>query len=147
MRLHLVELHDLSWFPSSWRNLMTEFLRQLFSVLQVYDRTAPLLARTLDRLAAREIIDLCSGGAGPWARLAPMLSASLGREVSVTLTDLFPNLPAFESIERNSAGTIGYCPESVDATNLADDLSGVRTIFSAFHHFRPEMARRILEDV
>src|SRR5439155_21664731 len=36
--------------------------------------------------------------------------------------------------------------EAVDATSGPPALSGFRTLFSSFHHFRPEEARRILAD-
>ena len=34
----------------------------------------------------------------------------------------------------------------MDATRVPDELVGFRTLFSAFHHFRPEQARTILAD-
>ena len=37
-----------------------------------------------------------------------------------------------------------YEPHSVDAANVPDDLPGLRTIFSSFHHFDPPDARKIL---
>jgi hypothetical protein len=42
--------------------------------------------------------------------------------------------------------TIRYHPQPVDATRVPDELGGFRTIFSAFHHFRPEEARAALAD-
>jgi len=39
-----------------------------------------------------------------------------------------------------------YLPEPVDVTGVPDELVGFRTLFSAFHHFRPEQARAILGD-
>jgi hypothetical protein len=35
----------------------------------------------------------------------------------------------------------------VDATRVPDALSGIRTMFASFHHFRPQAAREILCDV
>jgi hypothetical protein len=37
-------------------------------------------------------------------------------------------------------------PEPVDATRVPPQLVGVRTMFSAFHHFRPDAARAILKN-
>lgn len=39
-----------------------------------------------------------------------------------------------------------YHRESVDALSVPSSLEGLRTIFSGFHHFRPEAARHLLED-
>ena len=41
---------------------------------------------------------------------------------------------------------VGYHPQSVDPTQVPGDLLGFRTVFSAFHHFRPEEARAVLTD-
>ncbi len=37
-------------------------------------------------------------------------------------------------------------PEPVDATAVPRELDGFRTLWNAFHHFRPDAARRILAD-
>src|SRR5262249_10215676 len=37
-------------------------------------------------------------------------------------------------------------PAPVDARKIPAELSGIRTMFSAFHHFDPPAARAILED-
>src|SRR5262245_54392038 len=37
-------------------------------------------------------------------------------------------------------------PQPVDATRVPDELPGFRTMFSAFHHFRPEQASAVLAD-
>src|SRR2546422_6427005 len=36
--------------------------------------------------------------------------------------------------------------EPVDATQVPGDLHGFRTIFTAFHHFRPAQARAVVAD-
>lgn len=38
------------------------------------------------------------------------------------------------------------CPEAVDATRVPESLSGIRTVFNAFHHFDPDAARAMLGD-
>ena len=68
--------------------------------------------------------------------------------MSVCLTDKYPNPEAMESSnDLNLAHqAIRYHPESVDVMRVPDELAGFRTLFSAFHHFRPEQARAILGD-
>ncbi len=144
-RLHLVETADLEWFPKMLRNYETDILRFSLTRFRIYDAVVPLIARCLERTGASEVTDLCSGGGGPWTRLQPLLSASLGRDVSVTLTDLRPNLPALEQVAAASGGSIRFVREPVDAT-AAGSSAQVRTLFTAFHHFRPELARRVLRD-
>jgi hypothetical protein len=45
-----------------------------------------------------------------------------------------------------SHGILGFSSESVDATHVPKTLVGFRTMFAAFHHFRPGEARVILRD-
>jgi len=125
MRLHLVEIHDLASCPPSLRDALTDFLEFSENLARAYDPVAPLLRRALERTKARRIVDLCSGAGGPWRRLA----ARVG--VPVLLTDLYPH---DEDVTR------------VDARAVPAELDGFRTIFTAFHHFRPAEARSILAD-
>ena len=67
-----------------------------------------------------------------------------GVDASVRLTDRYPNREAFERANRESHGAITSHLAPVDATGVPADLTGFRTMFSAFHHFRPEQARAIL---
>jgi hypothetical protein len=66
--------------------------------------------------------------------------------VHVTLTDLYPNVAALARISDVSGETITYHASSVDATRVPPELPGVRTLFSSFHHFRPNRARAVLHD-
>lgn len=92
-----------------------------------------------------EIVDLCSGGSGPWKRLQPQL-AKAGFPVTVTLTDKYPAPESIRAWEGDTPGRIRYLTESVDATNLPPRLTGMRTLFEGFHHFPPEQARAILKN-
>ena len=65
---------------------------------------------------------------------------SRGYEARATLTDLYPN-PRSALHPR-----ISWLREPVDATRVSPALDGVRTMFSAFHHFRPDAAQAILTD-
>jgi hypothetical protein len=49
-------------------------------------------------------------------------------------------------VAREAGGHVTVEPLPVDATRVPARLGGLRTIFNAFHHFRPPLARRILED-
>ena len=132
MRLHLVEIHDLASCPQSLRDALTDFLAFTVNVGGAYDPAGPLLRRAIERTKARRIVDLCSGAGGPWSRLAGQVG------VPVLLTDLYPH--------RGGVRDMSFYPESVDARKVPEQLDGLRTIFTAFHHFRPVEARAILED-
>jgi len=96
------------------------------------------------------IVDLCSGGSGPWLDLSRRLkSGGTGRETStlqISLTDKYPNLRAFQTIKVASEDHITFYPGSVDAMKVPGDLKGLRTMFTSFHHFPPEEARAILQN-
>lgn len=145
-RLHLFELHDLPWCPRIWRDSLTGLMRWSIDLLRVYDPILPQLRTLLERAGTREIVDLCSGGAGPWTRLGGALERMMGGPVKVLLTDKYPNLAVFRRMRDQSAGQVDFIGESVDATAVPPRLTGVRTLFSAFHHFPPERAREILRD-
>lgn len=143
-RLHLLEIHDHDWCPHAIRNGVTDYLQFVLTLSKPYAAIAPKLSAALLRAGTSQILDLCSGAGGPWIWLRPML-AEQGAHPSVCLSDKFPNAEAFERSHR-SDHTITFHPRSVDATQVPADLPGFRTMFTAFHHFKPEQARDILSD-
>lgn len=142
-RLHLIELHEQRWFPRAIRDVFTELLTGIADLTRTYDVAWPRLTAALARMGSSRIVDLCSGSGGPLlgllARHGAWTDAS-GREV--VLTDLHPAARAPQS----PVVPVRYEPRSIDALHVPGDLDGFRTIFSAFHHFRPDQARSILQD-
>lgn len=141
------EVHDSRWFPGYLRDLVTEALEAVWNANHTYRPIAARLREAIERSGAESIVDLCSGGGGPWLGLYDDIAQ--GRPLSVLLTDLYPNERLLSSTRRNGqevrAG-ISACPEPVDARCVPDNLRGFRTIFSSFHHFDPEAARAMLTD-
>ena len=142
-RLHLLELEDQAWFPAIVRDLATDYLQFIQERFRLDRAMTPLVRRALDEGRTSAIVDLCSGGSGPLLGLVTDLAGE-GRRVHATLTDLFPNVSAFEKIATASGGLIGYEREPVDARQVPSRLIGLRTIFNGFHHFRPADARAVL---
>ena len=145
-RLHLIEIHDQDWCPHTVRDAETDYLQFVIAKTKPYTAMVPILATALQRTGARQILDLCSGAAGPWLWLQPVL-AEWGLNVSVCLTDKYPNVGAVGQLSGLADQPIRYHPQPVDATRVPEELTGFRTMFSAFHHFRPEEARAVLADV
>lgn len=143
-RVHLLEIEDQPWCPRPVRDGGTDWLHFMANTHKAFNAIAPKLREAMTRFGSDRIVDLCSGGGGPWLSLEPLL-ARAGR-LDLRLTDFYPNLAAFGRMSIQSGGRIGYCPDSVDATNVPEELAGVRTIFNAFHHFRPPQAQAILAD-
>lgn len=144
-RLHLLELEDQAWFPAVVRDLATDYLHFVQTATSLYKAMTPLIAETLEAAGTTHIVDLCSGGSGPLPAVLGELRTS-GMQATATLTDLFPNLPAFEEAAATSRGAIRYMRTPVDARKVPHELQGLRTLFNGFHHFRPADARAILAD-
>lgn len=144
-RLHLLELEDQPWCPKAVRDGATDYLEIVQDVADVFRPIARRLATALQRSHTRTVVDLCSGGAGPWPRLLKGLERE-GVTPEVLLTDLHPNEAAFTRAEKKSNGAMRGIRSRVDATQVPEALRGFRTLFNGFHHFRPEAAREILAD-
>jgi hypothetical protein len=99
----------------------------------------------LDTTGADNVVDLCSGAGGPILAIQQELARS-DRHVPVLLTDKYPNVDAFRVAERQGQGLVRGYREPVDATHVPVELTGVRTLFNAFHHFDRAAARSILAD-
>ncbi|WP_152053494.1 class I SAM-dependent methyltransferase [Tautonia marina] len=141
-RRHLVELEDLPWWPRVFRDAATDYLVAAIRRARVYDGLAPRLADAIKRSGAEQVVDLCSGGGGPWPDLLPALRAA-GVDVPVCLTDKYPNVDAFNRLAATTPG-VRFEGESISATGVPPRLAGFRTVFTALHHFRPAEARAIL---
>lgn len=141
-RRQLVELEDLPWWPRLFRDAATDYLVTAIRHAKVYVGLVPRLADAITRCGTNQIVDLCSGGGGPWADLLPALRAS-GLSLTVCLTDKFPNQTALRRLADNTPG-LRFEAESVSATAVSPGLAGLRTVFTAFHHFPPNVAREIL---
>lgn len=144
-RYHLREIADKLWFPCTLRNLMTDILGYIVVRFRIYESAIPLIKEVMLHMKATRIIDLCSGSSGPWSQILAQLQEQ-EESVCVTLTDKYPNIQSFEKIKEHSGGKIQYISETVDATNVPVYLKGMRTIFSAFHHFEPDAAKKILQN-
>ncbi len=91
-RIHAIELHEQTWCPAAIRDAATDYLQYVTTIGNPY---APIVERLRGALVAagtREVLDLCSGGGGPWFGLQLALSEELDPPVRVKLSD-FNNNP------------------------------------------------------
>jgi hypothetical protein len=145
-RLHLFEFEDCAFLPRLLRDMMTEYLHWVMDRLGPYDMAAERVALQLRAAGTTNVVDLASGGAGPWPRLLPLVSTALGAVPQVTLTDLHPNVSAFSRVERESDGAIRGWRDPVDAMAVPPSLDGVRTMFTGLHHLEPAQVRTMMRD-
>ena len=144
-RLHLFEFTDLPWYPQTLRRIQTDYLQFVATRGSGQTGLVPLLIKAMQHAGTTEIVDLCSGGAGPWRLLQRQL-ADAGRHVSIKLTDKYPHPDALCQWVATSHPGVVYVPESVDALDVPPSLKGMRTLFEGFHHFAPADATSILRD-
>src|SRR5258707_1033096 len=145
-RMHLMEFHDQSWFPSSCRDAVTDTLECILGLETLYAPIAPRLRKALEKAKTHQVIDLCSGSGGPWTWMLPVFEKQENFPVSVCLTDKYPNVEAFGQAGNASQSKIGFHSDPVDATHIPAELKGFRTLFTSFHHFQPSEARALLQD-
>jgi hypothetical protein len=139
-RLHLFELCDQPWLPRVLRDAETRYLAAAIRLARPFAPLAPKIAGAMTDAKTDRVVDLASGGAGPWPGLAADVGAAGGPTPNVTLTDLFPNTGAYERLG------LPFERTPVDARHVPAHLRGVRTMFDGLHHLRPADARAVLAD-
>jgi len=144
-RIHFIEIEDAQWCPASIRDAVTSYLQFVIEKTNPYGVVIEKLQNALAAAGSRKIIDLCSGGGGAWQNLIPPLLA-LEPQTEVYLTDKYPNVSAFERLRTRFPKNLGFSTAEIDAARIPFEFKGFRTLFSSFHHFEPEAARRILQD-
>ncbi|MFD4644180.1 hypothetical protein ACFWN2_43200 [Lentzea sp. NPDC058436] len=148
-RLDFFELHDLDGTPPVLRTLHTESILTIYRLTDAAREYARPLELALRSGADHRIVDLCSGSGGPVPLIQRRLHAS-GVHTQVTLTDLVPNVHAFDRVAASnrrrlpSCCSVDHVPSPVDATDCR--VEGTRTIYGAFHHFPPALATRMLQN-
>jgi hypothetical protein len=139
-RFQFVEFEDLAWTPGFIRQANLELLRETVECFRLYDKAASVVDSS-QKGDPYALFDLCSGAGGPLRRLAGELKAD-----AIWLTDIYP-----QTALQFDHPKIRYLPTPVDPRQglpaVPAGSPAVITIFTAFHHFRPEDAKCILRNV
>ena len=122
----------------------TDWLAFMANATKLFSAVAPKIRSVMTAAGTNQVLDLCSGGGGPWLTLVDELERT--GPVEVRLSDRFPNAAALLALRERSHGRLGFHEQPVDATDVPRELPGVRTLFNCFHHFPPEAAAAILSD-
>jgi len=146
MTFRLFEFEDKAWLPENIREGMTDYLRFILNTGNFYEPVSPLIMQLLQQTSSTQVIDLCSGGGGTIEQIQKNLREKYYQQVPFLLTDKFPNINAYQFIQKKTAGKVNYVSLPVDASNVDASLKGVRTIFSAFHHFDKGTARQVIKN-
>lgn len=141
-RMHLFEFEDFAWFPKVIRDLMTDYLGFVVARFKLYKPVVPLLKQVLNATGETVVVDLASGGGGPWPVLGPELKADYPA-LQVILTDLYPNLQAMKNVQAQAPEMIKIHDQPVNALEVPAQLRGLRTQFLSLHHFSPDQVAAI----
>ena len=145
-RFHLFEFEDMCWFPSSFRNYVTDFLRLMAEKFGMFDPVVPHLIDLANKNNHSMIIDMATGAGGQWRTLIPKI-VEQNEEIKLTLTDKFPNGDALKDIKELYPDIVTIEERSIDVIDVPPNLHGVRTMFLSIHHFRPKEVKAIFENV
>lgn len=143
----LFEFEDLAGFPDNIRRGMVDYLTFFLVNTNYYKPVIPLIAECIAQAEDKQILDMCSGGGGPMLKMCRHLNEHMGVAIPILLTDKFPNTDAYEYLGDESKGQISFVSGSVDARSVPSSLKGVRTCFSALHHFGDDSIREMLSSV
>lgn len=147
-RLHLFEFNDSAWAPRPLRDTIVESLSRTLSWGHLLAGLVSPFEEFVARAGVDEVLDVCAGAGGP-ARILVSEIRRAGRvPPRFVLTDLHPQVEAWQASRVALGADIDYVPTPVDATAIPRDVAGrrARVIINAFHHFPPALARAILRD-
>jgi hypothetical protein len=123
---------------------MTDFLQFLTNKTKLFQPVIPIIEKGIEKSGTNSIIDLGSGGGGGLLWISEALQKE-NPDLQIIMTDLYPNITAFE-YTKEQGKNFEYITDSVDARDIPDKLKGLRTQFLSLHHFRPDDAKKILQN-
>tara|TARA_R110002111_G_scaffold262875_1_gene342535 strand:+ start:99999 stop:100796 length:798 start_codon:yes stop_codon:yes gene_type:complete len=144
-RRQLFEFGDCTWLPGLFRNFMTDYLRFVSSQFNLFGGTLSVLVEVLQRTGSSEIVDIASGGGGPWLSLVPQLRTEIPK-LKIRLTDRYPNQSGMREVAAAFPQIVVMESRSIDARSVPADLTGMRTQFLSLHHFEPDDVKSILHN-
>lgn len=146
-RIHLFEIEDLEWFPESFRRYLTRLILVMHRIIGTEEKVSALLADLIKDTDSTRIVDLCSGSGGPMPEVLLRLQEKYNLEnISLTLTDLYPDLKTAEILNQGERNSMEYITTPINAAEVDENIKGIRTMISSFHHMKPDNARKILEN-
>jgi hypothetical protein len=139
-RIQFIELQDLAWIPSALRDGVTDYLQFLLKVFKVYAPAEEIIKKINKSTKSNQILDLCSGSGGPLVGMSHSL-----KDYKITLSDLYPNYKTWKFLKKNYSN-IDYINASTNAFNTKIEKDTIVTMFTSFHHFDDEGAKKIIKN-
>lgn len=146
-RIHLFEFEDFNWFPSSIRDCLTRYLVTFHKLLNTKEQLADLVEEGLTHTDNKQVIDLCSGSGGPMLMVKDELKKKYpNQSIKFIFSDLYPHKKFAKEINDKNDESISYLTEPVNATDVSENLKGLRTMICSMHHMKPDTAKSILKN-
>lgn len=147
-RAQLFEWNDAPWAPAALRDTIVEALSRTLAWGHMLEGLVGPFEAFLAASKATTVLDLCAGAGGPARAFATEITRAGRTPPHFVLTDLFPQVEAWEEARREHPGVLDFEPTPVDATNVPPALGEgrARVIINALHHFPPPLAAAILRD-
>jgi hypothetical protein len=146
-RIQAFEVNDTAFFPRFLRESIVETLGLGLRWGRIYDAVSPLFASFVERAGVSSVLDIGTGTGEPASILISALARAGLTAPRFVLSDLFPNHAALARVAARHPGQIEVVSTPVDATDVPAAVDQpARMVISAFHHFPPELARRLLAD-
>ena len=146
-RIQAFEFHERHECPKFLRDSVVEILGHGMRLSSCVYSSVELFKKFYDYSNSDKILDICSGSGEPASALISGLKKHGIYNIKFIISDLFPKIDAMENVKKNHPQHVEIITESVDATNVPkfDNIKS-RTIINAFHHFKPDIAQKIIED-
>ena len=147
MRIQLFEFNEHPRVPRLIHAFIVESLGLGLRWGRTLDNLAPVFSAFLHECGADHVLDLASGSGEPAALLVEALQRRGIRPPRIVLSDLLPDARSLAAMVHLHPEVLEAAPEPVDATAVPPSLDApVRLLINCFHHFPPDIARRILAD-
>lgn len=145
-RLQWIEIHDQSWFPDLLRDFVTDTLQIIWNFFDFYEPIVPRLRYALQEAGTHRILDLCSGGGGPWLGLVRDFEDKERFPLDICLTDRFPNPGASEHAKNLPHSGVVFHASPRGRNPCSRRLGRVSHPIYFLPSFPPGEARAILQD-
>lgn len=136
-RLQLFEFTEIKLLPGFLRRGITDYLDTTMRLTKLHTLISPLIKKAIDETEHRRLIFL---GAGSGGGIQDFVQ-TLPEQVRIDLTDLYP-IQDFQSFSQH----VVYDPRSIDASNVPNDLRGIRVLQAVFHHLPPHLGQKVIDD-
>ena len=146
-RIQAFEFCDQPWLRGIWREAYLDCLNLILRAGGVYRRVCGPLARWAQKAGHAQVLDLASGGGGSAATLMAEAGRTGARVPRLILSDLHPDIEAFDRLARSFPGKVTYIDRPVDASEPVGTGARLFSIFGALHHLPPAAVQKLLRKV